>query len=423
MAKTMEEYFNDAFQEDIFNRKMAAVNLMKIINENNSSLTIALNSEWGTGKTTFIKKWINALNEQKEEYISIYLNAWESDHFNNPILAIMYAMEDFLVKVNNIHSNDITTAVIEVAKGLVNLATKGVVNIDKIKASLDKKDIKELYNEMKTISEIKKDLEKQLLNIKGNKKVIFFVDELDRAKPNFVVDLIEVLKHFFEVEGYYFILATDRSQLNSIVKKRYGEDISSNGYLRKMIDLDYNLKKPSLDKYFDSKFSYIEREYVKLKNIIDNLKKLTIINNYSLRYVDKLEIYISIIAPRLNKNLSRENHTKYLLDVVFSILIFIRAKDTVDYNNLINSKDKVYEVLLKYKMIDFEIEFSENGSPLDFNETIIKIFSIICDKSSLKTNLEKKIIINNISQGYYNFFRDGKLKYIDELEFLNGFDV
>ena len=81
----------NSFSEDVFNRKYIADNLTKIIESQNKPMVISLDSEWGTGKTTFVTMWKELLdnnNNYNSKFKTLYFNAWEHDYIKDPLLAI-----------------------------------------------------------------------------------------------------------------------------------------------------------------------------------------------------------------------------------------------------------------------------------------------------------------------------------------------
>ena len=72
-----------------------------------------------------------------------------------------------------------------------------------------------------------------------------FVDELDRCRPSYSVELLERIKHVFSVKGAVFILAVDRDQLLSSISGVYGSNIDAPRYIRKFIDWNFSLPNPS----------------------------------------------------------------------------------------------------------------------------------------------------------------------------------
>ena len=85
-------------------------------------------------------------------------------------------------------------------------------------------------------------------------KLIIFVDELDRCKPTYALQVLECIKHLFSVEGVIFILSIDQAQLQATIEKSYGLKGMGEGYLRKFIDWQLTLPEPSKTRY--SEFLY-----------------------------------------------------------------------------------------------------------------------------------------------------------------------
>ena len=76
------------------------------------------------------------------------------------------------------------------------------------------------------------------------KPLVLLVDELDRCRPNFAIDLLEVLKHIFSVPGVYSVVATDSDQLAHTAQGAYGAGFDGAGYLKRFFDFQYLLPEP-----------------------------------------------------------------------------------------------------------------------------------------------------------------------------------
>lgn len=68
-----------------------------------------------------------------------------------------------------------------------------------------------------------------------------FVDEVDRCRPTFAVELLERIKHLFNVQNAIFVISLDKQQLAVSLSAVYGNGINSEEYLRRFIDLEYAL--------------------------------------------------------------------------------------------------------------------------------------------------------------------------------------
>ena len=81
--------------------------------------------------------------------------------------------------------------------------------------------------------------------------LIIAIDELDRCRPSYAVELLEVVKHFFAVTNIVFVLAIDKSQLSHAIQAIYGSNFDSVGYLRRFIDLDFRLPDPDRHEFIN----------------------------------------------------------------------------------------------------------------------------------------------------------------------------
>lgn len=203
---------------------------------------------------------------ESEEFQTIYFNAWENDFDSNPLVALMSELKT----LTNAKNKKVFKSVVEKGAVLVkniapslakSLIKKYVVDIEDIavdviekatKASTEilEEEIKEFADKKKTIIEFRKELEKFVKQTDNTKPLIFIIDELDRCRPNYAVEVLEQIKHFFSVPGIVFVLSIDKNHLESAIKGYYGsERINSSEYLRRFIDLEYSIPAPSYNDY------------------------------------------------------------------------------------------------------------------------------------------------------------------------------
>lgn len=71
--------------------------------------------------------------------------------------------------------------------------------------------------------------------------LVFFIDELDRCRPTFAIELLERVKHLFDMSNSVFVLSIDKQQLEASTAAVYGVGIKSAEYLRRFIDLEYGI--------------------------------------------------------------------------------------------------------------------------------------------------------------------------------------
>src|SRR5690606_11772240 len=73
--------------------------------------------------------------------------------------------------------------------------------------------LEEHANYLRAIEELKAQLGRLLAYLEENAKarlpMFIFVDELDRCRPNYAIELLEGLKHLFDVRGLCFCVSTN----------------------------------------------------------------------------------------------------------------------------------------------------------------------------------------------------------------------
>ena len=333
------------FDDDIFNRKIIADNLTSILEEQKMPISISIDSYWGSGKTTFIKKWMNDLNKHGNK--TLYLDAWEYDYNHEPIIPIIGTLENVL-KLDKAKKADFTKAFKTVVFELVKTYSLGV-DLEKISSTFDSIERSDLAT-FKNLEKEKEVIKKALAEYSNDQKVYFFIDELDRCKPLFSIKLLERIKHFLDVNNFIFIFAVDLQQLGMSVKSVYGE-INTESYFRKFFDFNFHLPQPEAIKYFEFLFKSNNLEEIWLEKYVQNTADL-IINksDIGLRECEKIFNTIRIC----NNKISKSSSNYY----IFPILLIFKVLDPENYKRLLNN-DFVFnkEVLSEY--VKSTLEFAD----------------------------------------------------------------
>jgi hypothetical protein len=259
-----EEGFVD--QKDIFGRRAFAGGLTNLVTGSDDPLVILLDSAWGTGKTTFIKMWMGEL--RKLQIPVIYFDAFENDHVDNGFVAIAAEVVGLGERLKKAESPAYRTFLKRAGRlgGVflrvgarigVKAATLGAIDasdIDALKSVAEdvakdtstKADeyiesiLKLQSQEKESLAALRsslEDLAKDIAGQEAGRPVVFIVDELDRCRPNFALELLEHIKHIFSISNVHFVLAAQMSQLENSVKFSYGPDIDARTYLQKFYNV------------------------------------------------------------------------------------------------------------------------------------------------------------------------------------------
>lgn len=388
------------WEHDKLERVKAAEALSNLVKVETNPLVIALNGGWGTGKTFFLQRWRTQL-ENKDKLNAIYFNAWEDDYCVDPLVAIIGQLaEKFDAKK---YEAEISVVVQAAKKVSTKLALKGLgalscglfsLTSDEISSGRDllntilceladvKSQMQEttrsrLFDEYNESRESRKELHKALTTLtqkireESGGPLIFIIDELDRCRPTFAIELLERIKHLFGISNLVFVLGIDREQLGSSIRSVYGE-IDVDGYLRRFFDMEFSLgpansgkfcevmlTKFGMDTYaqvLDEKFTgnSFRSAHETVESALPFLcRKLAL----SLREVESLiRSYVFVMRS--------EKRSQNIWPVLLSILLVLRLKNQKLYSQFTQGKAGAKQVLdfieEGYGRIDLDRESDDN---------------------------------------------------------------
>lgn len=314
-SKEIEISQANPFVGDLLNRKQYADVLTQIVKNTEDGFTLSINTDWGYGKTTFVKMWDAML--QSEGYKTIYFNAWESDFVADPMMALIDGLR------SGFEEQDLPQEKLQFSKAFWTVATKLVKLVpqwqvigeiaeifqDGIKECLeDKDDLQKSLSIKKLVNDFREQLAKCAKDIGGDKPLIIFVDELDRCRPDYAVQMLERIKHFFAIDNIIFVISVDKKVLCESIKAVYGGlKIDTEAYLRRFVDIEFDLPEPEIDlfakalfdqkeigEYFTNYYDVISGEH-REERLKDTLIDCFLSQSNSLRDVEKYFNRLEII--------------------------------------------------------------------------------------------------------------------------------
>lgn len=299
-VKNLEVNSDNPFRNDRLNRKEDIEFLTSLINTLSESFVISINAPWGTGKSTFLKMWEKYLENQ--EIKSIYFNAWENSFINEPLIALIGEISEFFVECSKKNSNLLR----QIKKLKDNSPYLIKQNSQIIGEELFQEHIKAKIENYSFEKELHKNFKNDVAEfakivIDDKKPFVIFIDELDRCRPHYAIELLEMINHYFSVENIVFVLAVDKVQLLHSIEMVYGNGMDSNGYLRRFIDLDIKLPKVSAEVYINylvyekfklDKLNILEN---KIENLANSMSLIANIYSLSLREIEQCLIQINML--------------------------------------------------------------------------------------------------------------------------------
>ncbi len=243
------------WDDDTLKRRPMADALTNLIVGEPNPLVITVNGSWGSGKTFMLKRWAAQL--KVDGHTAIYFSAWENDHCGDPLIAIIGELWSALKESD---TKEILKRIKESASGVITdtmfnairAGTVGLVDFqpENLK-SVAEKAVDAYGAEQENKAELKQrlsELAEQVAKTESGCPLVFIVDELDRCRPTYAIELLERVKHLFNIPHMVFVLGIDRVQLASSIKAVYG-NVDADGYLRRFFDLEFNLPPADFEAY------------------------------------------------------------------------------------------------------------------------------------------------------------------------------
>ena len=391
--------------EDSIGRNEGIANFIKFLNLTDNNIVIALNDDWGNGKTFFVKQTqmvLQSYDESKDElkdirqcmskffqgnevkpYFPVYYDAWANDNDEDPVLSIVFTMLQSIGDlkkyevIDGKNGWDIFTSGLEVLTTTF-ARTRVKDFLDSLKGKDGLAGIKEIKATEQVLNEI---FDVLLKKYPDGTRIVFFIDELDRCCPNFAVRSLERIKHYFLNEKVIFVLSINAMELQHTIKRHYGNDFNADKYLRRFFDFMIPLPSVDMAKYYksisfddDNKARYhiagivIKQYNFSLREIVRYLQymEVAVLKKYNSDYQPKFSFYIEVLIPFMI-GLSIHDLKKYN-DFVrgenFSDFVEIMQKSRPDWycRRLLNENKETFEK--KYQNNRSLVSLSERFKPV-----------------------------------------------------------
>lgn len=268
------------FDDDCFDRKDFAKNLCNLIKgqEGYQSRVISIKADFGYGKTFFAEAFKNMIDSQ-DPHISPslychYIDIWKEDYNHKPLLALLSSLNEFVKKINII--SPIQKEKLEGALKIFSIETaKEVMSYIPLTKGLSKaiesfySDEKSIFKDLNALKNIAELVQEAFAGFENTSKMIIIIDEIDRCHPEYAIEFLETLKHFFDLKNLYFILMMNENHLREKVKSKFGY-IDFDMWKDKFINLEFELPNTgSQEKFID----YLIKQKYKIQDC-ENVKVL-----------------------------------------------------------------------------------------------------------------------------------------------------
>lgn len=397
-------------QEDLFGIKIYQDALIQYIKLTDTPITIALQGEWGSGKTSLMNllRW-NLCDIDNAQFFPIWINTWQFSLMKTPAQAIISILEGIINQIGALNP----THKWEESKRKIGGLFKKIASVGtKVAAStvgVDGEALEDLFgsdNGQSDILQLKEEISKlvdeSLKNNPNKAGFTFFIDDLDRIDPPVAVEILELLKNIFDLEHCIFILAIDYDVVIKGLKPKFGELTDKNerefrSFFDKIIQLpfsmpvaNYNIDTFLVDAL--SKINFFSEEEMKdhsIQEAVSELARLSVgTNPRSLKRLTNTLSLISIINSGIAKTGAEDIANKY--KVINFGLVCMQIAYPYIYNQLAEEPDfkqwnETIAAKLKLRTLTSDEQKSLDAAE-EFDEEWEKIVFRMCQKETHLSN-------------------------------------
>lgn len=351
-----EESLLESIRDDLTGRNQDIVDFIKLLDSTDGPFTYTIDAAWGDGKTFFVKSvclLLESLNsrlgsarqnhpelkEIKEKLgdddISIlpfYFNAWENDFAEDPIMALFACMAANFDGGGLPQSQDIKKAIVPIIDAALALSPIPI----KIADIAESFTTDSLIGAFKSKAEIRSRINTLFEDAipRTANKLVIFIDELDRCRPDFAVHLLEQTKSLFTSKNVIVVFSADLDQLAKAVGGAYGTGFDTTRFLERFFDERITMQQ--VDSYaftHDGLPLSPGNKFDALVSEIISKKVFTIRDAWRIK--EKLDL-----AREYALNSNHVHFSEIIAScTVLPLLVFIEHEDTALFRAITNGND------------------------------------------------------------------------------------
>ena len=400
-------------QEDLLGIQVYQDALIEYIRLTDTPITIALQGEWGSGKTSLMNLLrYNLCEVDGAPYYPIWINTWQYSLMKSPSQAIISILEGIINQIGALNPSsqkweDSKRKIGGLFKKMAVVGTKvaaGAVGIDK--DYVDEFFDGEAGSASSDIMQLKDEISKLIADALSKDSIkqgfTFYIDDLDRIDPPVAVEILELLKNIFDLEKCVFVLAIDYDVVIKGLKPKFGELTDANerefrSFFDKIIQLPFSMPVASynVDTFLVDalrKIEFFNAEELNDSELAETLSEITRLsvgsNPRSLKRLTNTLALISIINRVQNGGETSEQ--KRFGKVLNYALVCMQIAYPYIYNQLTESPDfkswneKIASKLKLRKLTDAEIESLDSIE--EFDDEWEKVVFRMCQKETYLSN-------------------------------------
>lgn len=370
--RVYETGFNEI---DLLDRSDIGRQLSCLVDYFEEPIVLALDGRWGDGKSFFLKCWTGSHeHENSGRALLVYFDAFEKDYLGDPLVALTEALSlRFNVTEGKNGSLEKLKKAVEkiwrpVARIGLAAATSGASEVagavgDAVLAKAGSEGEELVNNLWKRSASRREAFEAfrsslyELTQQKGDsRKIVFIIDELDRCRPDYAIDLLEIMKHFFSVPNVHFVLGANLSELENSVRMRYGFSTDAQRYLQKHISIIMKLPEVvgmggdqmAFEKYFSKQSGRMGLNQSFSEIVLKFLRLRAQVSSITLRDIDRILSTMALVS------FSDASFEKYYFGyrVAIGAVCILKVIDPELYSEMRNERGEFKSVMKFFGILE-----------------------------------------------------------------------
>ena len=265
-------------EQNITSRNSEIKDFVEALDTIEGNMFISLDARWGEGKTFYVRQiektleyltmkkfgtddiqdelnkmkpyFVGTALEEvalKNSYFPVYYNAWLYDDHTDPLLSLLYVVVKKCEKIINPQlTKEKSDRIKQMLQSIqVNFPFFSINGEQVVNAVSNKNIFEEIQLAEDIRNEVKLIFDEVI--VEQAQKLVIFIDELDRCRPSYALEMLERIKHYFDDDRIIFVVSVNKEQLTHTITTYYGEGFDSTGYLNKFFDIEAYLPTLSIN--------------------------------------------------------------------------------------------------------------------------------------------------------------------------------
>ena len=257
--------------------------LSQFIESCETPMTIAIQADWGAGKTSMMNLAKEKLSNSTSKIDTMWFNTWQFSQFDMGDDLPISLLSQFVKRLGGEDSGEVIKKLAswtkKAGKAVLSTAAGNLISgADKIVSAAFEDQLDTSEQIVKLKEELESIVQKKIAK-EGHDRIVIFIDDLDRLVPEKAVELLEIMKLFLDIPRCVFVLAVDYNVVIKGLEKKFGtsvDDLKGKSFFDKIIQLPFNLPVAQYDvnKYFkellNGKFEYEDDDIETFVSLANN---------------------------------------------------------------------------------------------------------------------------------------------------------